>query len=158
NHQRNLNSVNAIYFPQQCAKETPVMIARLLFVISLATFSHFYAQTQKLEFAPGARYDSRIPSLRQVMGRDFGARVTTPEEIIRYLKALNEAAPDRTRLIKYAESWEGRELYAIIIADADRMRRIDEIRSGLRRLANPATVAEAEAERLIRELPIVVAL
>ncbi len=134
------------------------MIARLLFVISLATFPHFYAQTQKLEFAPGARYDSRIPSLRQVMGRDFGERVTTPEEIIRYLKALNEAAPDRTRLIKYAESWEGRELYAMIIADADRMRRIDEIRSGLQRLANPATVAEADAERLIRELPVVVAL
>jgi hypothetical protein len=134
------------------------MIARLLFALSLATVLHLSAPAQKLEFAPGAQYDARIPSLKQVTGSDFGQRVTTPEEIIRYLKALADAAPDRTRLVKYAESWEGRELYAIIIADADRIRRLDEIKAGLRRMADPGSIAQSEAERLIKELPIVVAL
>src|SRR5262249_2633100 len=63
-----------------------------------------------------------------------------------------------TRLIKYAESWEGRELYAIIVADADRIRRLDEIKAGLQRLAHPASLPQADAERLIKELPVVVAL
>src|SRR5215510_5383669 len=134
------------------------MTARLLFALSLLTVQHLSATAQRLQFAPGAQYDNRIPSLKQVVGHDFGHRVTTPEAIIRYLKALNEAAPDRTRLIKYAESWEGRELYAIIIADTDRIRRLDEIKAGLQRLANPASLSAPDAERLIKESPVVVAL
>src|SRR5262249_16797875 len=130
----------------------------------LATVLHLFgsvasvASAQKLQFAPGVQYDARIPSLKQITGHDFGQRVTAPEEIIRYLKALNEAAPDRTKLIKYAETWEGRELYALIIADASRIKRLDEIKSGLQRLANPATLSQADADRLIRESPVVVAL
>jgi hypothetical protein len=134
------------------------MITRLLFILSLTTFLHSPSSAQKLEFAPGARYDSSIPSLKQVTGYDFGERVTPTEEIIRYLKALSEAAPDRTRLIKYAESWEGRALYAIIIASPERIARLDEIKAGLQRLANPNSLPGADAERLVKELPIVVAL
>src|SRR5215510_1028523 len=134
------------------------MTARLLFALSLLTVQHLSATAQRLQFAPGAQYDARIPSLKQVAGRDFGQRVSSPEEIVRYLKALNEAAPDRTKLIKYAETWEGRELYAIIIADADRIRRLDEIKSGLQRLANPNSLSQSDADRLVRESPVVVAL
>src|SRR5262245_36980159 len=134
------------------------MTARLLLALSLATVLRLSAPAQKLEFAPGAQYDASIPSLKQVFGRDFSERVTTPEEIIRYLKALAEAAPDRTRLIKYAESWEGRELYAIVIADAGRIRRLDEIKAELQRLANPGSLAQSDVERLVKELPVVVAL
>src|SRR5262249_14134650 len=115
-------------------------------------------QAQKLEFAPGARYNIKIPSLKQVTGYDFGERVTAPEEIIRYLKALSAAAPDRTRLIKYAQSWEGRELYALLIASPDRIKQIDWIKSGLQRLANPALLSPGEAEQLIKQLPVVIAL
>ena len=134
------------------------MIARLLFALWLLTVSHVFARAQQLEFAPGAQYDARIPSLKRVAGHNFGQRVTTPEEIIRYLKALNEAAPDRTRLIKYAETWEGRELYAMLIADAGRIKQLDEIKAGLRRLANPGSLSQSDADRLVRELPVVVAL
>ncbi len=134
------------------------MIARFLFALSLLTVLHLSARAQRLEFAPGAQYDARIPSLKQVAGHDFGQRVTTPDEIIRYLKALAEAAPDRTSLIKYAETWEGRELYAIVIADADRIKRLGEIKSGLQRLANPGAISQTDSERLIKESPVVVAL
>ncbi len=134
------------------------MIARLLFGLSLATLLHLSAFAQRLEFAPGAKYDANIPSLKQITGSDFGQRVTPPEDIIRYLKALNGAAPDRTRLIKYAETWEGRELYALFVATADRLRRLDEIKTGLQRLSNPASLSQSDADRLVRELPVVVAL
>ncbi len=134
------------------------MTMRLLIGILTGLFIQSIGQTQKPEFAPGARYDSRIPTLKQVTGHDPAERVTSPEDIIRYLKALSDAAPDRTRLVKYAETWEGRELYALIVANPDRMRRLDQIKTGLQQLAAPGSLSAGEAERLIRELPVVVAL
>jgi hypothetical protein len=130
----------------------------LLLVLSFVCSLPAPAQTPKLEFAPGAQYDAGVPSLKQVAGHEFGERVTAPEDILRYLKALHEAAPDRTRLVKYAESWEGRALHALVIASPDRIQRLDAIKAGLQRLANPAALASGEAEQLIKQLPVVVAL
>ncbi|HEX4946302.1 MAG TPA: M14 family metallopeptidase [Blastocatellia bacterium] len=113
---------------------------------------------QKLEFAPGTRYDARIPTLKQRTGYDFGEHISSPETITQYLKALADAAPNRTRLIKYADTWEGRPLHALIIATPERMRRLDEIKAGMQRLADPRNLSNAEAERLVKELPVIVAL
>jgi len=122
----------------------------------LGTMLALVLQLQGL--APGARYEANIPPLKQVTGYDFGERVTPPEEIIRYLKTLHEAAPDRTRLVKYAETWEGRPLYALVIAGAERIRRLEAIGEGMRRLADPRALGAGEAEQLIKDLPVVVAL
>lgn len=107
------------------------------------------------EFAPGVRYDASIPTMKMVLGHEPGERVTTPEEIGRYLRALRDAAPDRTRLIRYGESWERRELQALIIGNAERMGQIDEVKAGLGRLAAGTT---ENLETLVRGLPVVVAL
>lgn len=115
-----------------------------------------FAIAQKPEFAPGVKYDAKIPSLKQVTGYDFAERITPPEDIIRYLKALHEAAPDRTKLVKYAETWEKRELWALIVAAPERIRQLDQIKTGLRQLANPT--ASTDVARLARELPVVVVL
>ncbi len=134
------------------------MIERILITLSFFLLASHPVVAQKPEFAPGTRYDAGIPSLKQVTGYDFAERVTSPEEIIRYLKVLNEVAPNRTRLVKYAETWEGRELYALIIGGPERIGRLDQIKAGLQRLANPGRLSSAEAERLIGELPVTVAL
>jgi hypothetical protein len=130
----------------------------LLLVWSVASLLQTAAQPSKLEFAPGAQYDASIPTLKQITGYEPGTRVTPPEDINRYLKALHEAAPDRTRLVKYAETWEGRALYALLVANADRIKQLDAIQAGLRRLADPAPVAAGEIEQLVKQLPVVVAL
>ena len=62
------------------------------------------------ELSPGAKYDPNIPTLKQVLGYESGEEITTPEEIVIYLKALAAAAPERTRLVEYARTWEGRPL------------------------------------------------
>lgn len=130
----------------------------VLLVSALLVVLSFGALAQKPEFAPGVRYDTRVPSLKQVLGYDFAERVTPPEDIIRYLKALHEAAPDRTRLVKYAETWEKRELYALIVATPERIRQLDQLKANLQRLANPAALSGSESESLIKQLPVVVAL
>jgi hypothetical protein len=107
------------------------------------------------DLAPGTRYDEAIPTLSEVVGHDFGEEVTPPRDLVRYFEALAEAAPDRVRLVRYAESWEGRPLIYAAIASPERIARLEEVKGGLARLADPRGLPPAEAERLVRELPVV---
>ena len=109
-----------------------------------------------VELAPGVAVDPAIPTLRQVVGHDFGEALTSPDEIVRYLEALQQAAPGRARLIRYGESWEGRPLHVLAVGSADRIARLDALERDLARLADPRGLAPAEAERLVAELPVVV--
>ena len=54
---------------------------------------------------PGVTYDPAIPTERQVLGYDPGERITTPADIVSYLRALAEAAPARMKVFEYARSW-----------------------------------------------------
>jgi hypothetical protein len=109
------------------------------------------------ELAPGTRYDPAIPTLASVVGHDVREEITPPDQVVRYFEALAEAAPDRTRLIRYAESWEGRPLIVLAISSAERMARLDDVQSGLQRLA-AADGSSEELEALVGELPVVTAL
>jgi hypothetical protein len=104
-------------------------------------------------FAPGVKYDRAIPTLRQVLGHDSGEKITTPDEIAQYLKALQSAAPDRTRLVEYARTWENRPLYVLIVSSAERIAKLDEIKKGLQRLADPRGASAADLDGLIKSLP-----
>jgi hypothetical protein len=105
---------------------------------------------------PGTRFDARIPTLEQVVGHASGQAITTPEGIAAYLAALAAAAPDRARVVEYARSEEGRPLSAIVIGSSERIARLEEVKKGLRELADPRALSSSDAERLLRELPAVV--
>lgn len=109
-----------------------------------------------LEPAPGTTYDPAVPTLEAVVGHGFGEEVTPPADIVRYLEALATAAPDRTRLISYGDTWEGRPLHMLAISSPEYVARLDEVKAGLGRLADPRGLDDAEAEALIAELPVVV--
>jgi hypothetical protein len=134
------------------------MLSLLLLTLALQTPA---AQTtpapepKRLELAPGTRYDVRIPTLRQVVGHDLGARISSPDDITTYLKALAAAAPDRMHLVEYARTWEGRPLHVAVIGSADRIGKLDQIKADLKRLADPRGLSDADADRLVRELPVV---
>jgi len=116
------------------------------------------AQAPTAPFLSGYTYDPAIPAPEAVLGHDPSQVVTPPEEIVRYFQALAEAAPERTHLIQYAESWEGRPLVLMAIGSAQRMARLDEVQAGLARLADPRGLAPDEEARLVAELPSVTAL
>jgi hypothetical protein len=105
---------------------------------------------------PGAKYDPAIPTLRQVVGHDPGEEITTPDQIGDYLQALAKAAPTRTRLTEYARSWEGRPLWLMVIGSPERIARLDQVKSDVKRLADPRGLSPGDAEQLVRELPAVV--
>ncbi|HEY8551004.1 MAG TPA: M14 metallopeptidase family protein, partial [Vicinamibacterales bacterium] len=126
---------------------------RLLLSFFLLLFTAAAAPAEPL--VPGAKYDPKIPTLKAVVGHDPGERVTTPEQITAYLKALHAAAPDRSRLIEYARTWEGRPLHLLVIGSAERLASLDAIKADLKRLADPRTLAPGEADALIARLPVV---
>lgn len=102
------------------------------------------------------RYDSTIPSQQTAFGYEFGAEITPPEDAVDYLYMLAEAAPDRMRVVDYAESWEGRTLAYGIVTSATNMARIDEIKANLQRLADPRGLDDATRDQLIANTPAVV--
>jgi hypothetical protein len=107
------------------------------------------------DLAPGTRYDPSIPTSKAVLGHDFGDEITPPEGITAYMRALAAAAPDRTRLLEYARTWEGRPLHVLVIGSPERIARLDEIKGSLRRLADPRAQG-GDTGSLIAGLPVVV--
>jgi hypothetical protein len=105
---------------------------------------------------PGAKYDPAIPTIKSVLGHDHGEVITPPDGIEKYLRALQTAAPARTRLIQYATTWEGRPLWLFIVGSADRIARLDQIKADIQRFADPRRTPAADGDRLARELPVVV--
>jgi hypothetical protein len=103
---------------------------------------------------PNVTYDPAIPTLKSVVGHEHGDAISTPDQIGRYLDALAKAAPDRTRLVHYATSWEGRPLQYLVIGSPARIGRLDDVKRGMQTLA----AGGADAERLVADLPAVVYL
>lgn len=101
--------------------------------------------------APGTRYDTAIPTLEDVVGHDFGDELSTHHQIAEYLHALHDAAENRTRLIEYARSWEGRPLYVLVIASPERMARLETVQADLLTFAR----AGPDADALMDTLPVV---
>jgi hypothetical protein len=110
------------------------------------------ASAVSAQIQTGVSYDPAIPTLEAVVGHKPGAGITTPAEIAQYLDALAKAAPERTQLVKYATSWEGRPLHYLMVGSRERMARLDEVRRGMRLLAS----GTPDAARVVADLPVLV--
>jgi hypothetical protein len=128
----------------------------MLTILVLAALVQVPVPSQEL--APGTRYNSAIPTLEDVAGHDFRAEITPPDQVIAYFEALAEAAPDRTHLVWMGQTWERRPTVMLVIGAPERMARLDEITSDLRRIADPRNLSDADMERLVADLPVVTAL
>ncbi len=80
-------------------------------------------------------FDPAIPTLTQSAGHAPGTRITSPDQAVTYIKALAAAAPDRTRLVQYATSWEGRPLFYLVISAPANIAKLDAIKSDLATIA-----------------------
>ncbi|MEE4301835.1 MAG: M14 family zinc carboxypeptidase [Pseudomonadales bacterium] len=105
---------------------------------------------------PGVGLDPSIPTLQKVLGHAPGERITSVEQTLTYLRALAEAAPERTRLVEYARSWEGRPLVYLLVGTEATIARVDEIKAGMQALADPAALGAGRVEALVDDLPAVV--
>lgn len=127
---------------------TGLFLTLLLFVST----SH----AQGFEFYPGAKYDPAIPTLKQTVGHEWGERITLHHEAEKYINALQQAANTRLKIFKYGETWEGKTLYALAIGSPTNIARVDEIKAGMQKLADPRRLAANEATTLLDSLPSLV--
>ena len=120
--------------------------------VALASAANAKAE---ITFWPDADYDPAIPKIEDVLGYQPGERITWHRDALRYFEALANAAPERLTVTPYAKSWEGRELVYVIVSSAANMARIDDVKAGMQRLANPRTTGANEAAQIIATQPAV---
>ena len=106
-------------------------------------------------FWPDADYDPAIPTVEDVLGYTSGERITWHRDAIRYFEALAEAAPERISVSRYAQSWEGRDLVYVVVTAAENMARINDVKAGMQRLADPRQTTRAEAEEITATQPAI---
>lgn len=102
---------------------------------------------------PDANYDPAIPTLDEVVGHAIGAEITSHGDMLRYLQALQAAAPDRVRVETVGQSWQGRDLVTVTITSPRNLARLDAIKAGMQRLGDPRQTDRAAADALINDLP-----
>ena len=124
-----------------------------LSLLLLASLTFTSAKAADIDFWPGARYDASIPTVADVLGYESGKRITTHRNARRYFAALAGAAPERVRIVPYATSWQGRELYYVIVTAAANMARIEAIKSGMQALRDPRQTGREAANRIIASQP-----
>ncbi|MFP4277341.1 MAG: M14 family zinc carboxypeptidase [Wenzhouxiangella sp.] len=123
-----------------------VLIALLLLVSSLA----FATESP---FLPETRYVDEAPSLEDVVGHKLGERISTPAQIRTWFEALAETWPERIKLVPYAESWQGRELFYAVIGTPERIASLDDIRADIQVIAHPHRHASSAVERALERVP-----
>ncbi|MDX2178553.1 MAG: M14 family metallopeptidase [Bryobacteraceae bacterium] len=131
---------------------------RFLAILAFAAAAAAQSAAPKFEFWPGTTYDPAIPTFKKVLGFDPGERIASPAQTVEYFKALCAAAPSRCKLATYGQSWERRPLIVATISNETNIRRLPEIQTAMKRLADPRTTGEAEAKRLMSNLPALVML
>ncbi|MDT8449571.1 MAG: M14 family zinc carboxypeptidase [Wenzhouxiangellaceae bacterium] len=107
-------------------------------------------------FLPGSQYDPEAPKFEEVLGYAAGERISHPRDIHRWFEALAEAYPDRIRLVPYATSWEGRDLFYAVIGTPERIADLDAIRADIRTIAQPGQHASSEVEQALARVPATV--
>ena len=71
--------------------------------------------------------------LDMMSGHEPGEAISTPDDVWRYMDALAKAAPDRTRVVEYAKSWEGRPLKYMVVGSPARLAKLDEFPQQVRK-------------------------
>ena len=95
---------------------------------------------------------SRVPTPLKVMGYVPGSpgHLSHVAEINAYFRAVEKASP-RVKVFSLGKSEEGREMIVAAVADEGTIKRLDEYRQMLGKLADPRGLSAADRARLIKQ-------
>ena len=108
------------------------------------------------DFYASGSYSQDVPRPDSVFGYPMGSWHTTYGRMERYLDRLAEAAPERVRVFDYGRSIEQQTMHLVAISSEGVIGRLDSVRAGLERLANPRRTSAQGADSVIAGLPVVV--
>jgi hypothetical protein len=94
-----------------------------------------------------------VPTPKAVLGDVAGAPGKLPyaEDVYKYMRMLERAAPRRVKVYTIGTTEEGREMIAVAVGSEQLLSKLDENRARLTKLVDPRTINfdEAEADRLV---------
>lgn len=95
-----------------------------------------------------------VPSPKDILGMDVGQNrvLASYSESVRYLRALAERSK-RVRVIEMGPTVEGRTMVAVAVSSASNIARLDELRRGWARIADPRGLDASTRDRLVATLP-----
>jgi hypothetical protein len=107
---------------------------------------------------PVPRSDS-VPSPESVLGFVPGddGRLADWSQVLAYLRAL-DAASERLTLAEVGETTQGRPFVIATLTSEENHARLDEIRTRNARIADPRGLSDEEADTLVAENPVIVAM
>src|SRR5262249_39020999 len=107
------------------------------------------------DFYSYSPYRQSVPRPSQILGYEAGIKHSTFRDQERVLQAIASAAKDRVKLIEYGQSVEGRPLRLIIVPAPENLAKLETIRGGIARLADPRKLSASDAERVIQTSPAI---
>lgn len=144
-----MNSVNKTTGRQSMLVRSLLLALPMLSLSALAaepgqSVPHWYASTD---------YQSATPTFEQVLGYSAGARISSPEAIHSYFRALVQAHPTQIKMVEYARSWEGRPLFYVAISSAENIAKLADLETNMRALADPRRTNSRDAKAMVANQP-----
>ena len=110
-------------------------------------------QTDTLPFYANGTYDPAVPSPNDYLEHPLGQWPLRYNELVAYIKAVADASP-RVKLGTHGQTYEGRDLFNVIISSEKNISHLDEIRTSLARFADPTNgLSAATVDSLAKNLP-----
>ncbi|MBV9927969.1 MAG: hypothetical protein JOZ96_23315 [Acidobacteria bacterium] len=111
---------------------------------------------------PGGRFDfyargpyrEQVPRPQSLLRYDVGEFHTNYALMERVIDAIAQAAPDRVRVFDMGLTNEYRMQHLVAVSAPENIARLGEIKANLKRLSDPRTLSQEEAQRLISNTPV----
>jgi hypothetical protein len=104
-----------------------------------------------VDYLPASK---NVPTPEVVLSDVSGAPGILPyaEDVYKYMRLLEKASP-RVKVFSIGTTEEGREMVAVAVSSEENIKRLDENRARLAKLADPRTIKldDAEADRLVAQ-------
>jgi len=126
-----------------------------LFLFVCFIFLPLTVFSQDEDLFPGGEYDESIPTPLEIIGHRLGELPNFHWELENYLRAVEQTS-DRIEVRSYGKTYQGRNLYYIIISTPENLRRLEEIRTSNLKLTDPRTTNRYQAEKIAEWMPSIV--
>jgi hypothetical protein len=132
------------------------LAALALVALCLPALATAQERADAFDFYTRGPYREGVPRPQTILRYDVGEFHTNYAMMERVVNAVAAGAPDRVRVFDIGLTNEYRMQHVVAISSPENIARLDEIKANMRRLADPRGLPDAEAQRLIRETPVLV--
>ena len=104
---------------------------------------------------PGAQVDQSLPKPQDVVGFDFGEKISMHHEVMAYARALAAASP-KVELVERGKTWEDRGMGLLFVSSTANLDKRMEFKERYRAIADPRVTKQSDFASTIEGLPVLV--